>query len=144
MSNKPEMKALEPAAMAFDDAVRASIAISLKRIADVLEAGRLDETGVAIAHIKDMGAATLEEASNLLHGFAKDFVPERSGASLAQRVKELREAKGLSQARLAAEVTALGSKMSQQNVANIENGIVKKPGNIVHLAQALGVPVESL
>lgn len=33
----------------------------------------------------------------------------------------------------------LGGKLSQQSVANIENGIVKRPGAILHIAQALGV-----
>lgn len=59
--------------------------------------------------------------------------------SLAERVRELREAKDWSQTRLAEEVTKLGGKLSQQNVANIETGVVKNPGAIIQIAHALGV-----
>jgi transcriptional regulator with XRE-family HTH domain len=59
--------------------------------------------------------------------------------TIADRVRELREAKKWSQAELAATVTKLGGKLSQQNVANIEAGIVKQPKSLLHLARALGV-----
>jgi transcriptional regulator with XRE-family HTH domain len=59
--------------------------------------------------------------------------------TVADRVRELREAKKWSQAQLAAAVTKLGGKLSQQNVANIEAGIVKQPKSLLHLATALGV-----
>lgn len=59
--------------------------------------------------------------------------------SLDQRVKACRDAKGWSQGDLAQAVTKLGGKLSQQNVANIESGLVKKPGALLYIAQALGV-----
>lgn len=59
--------------------------------------------------------------------------------SVGDRIKELRESKGWSQARLAKEVTKRGGKLSQQNVANIEAGIVKKPKALIELADAFGV-----
>jgi transcriptional regulator with XRE-family HTH domain len=59
--------------------------------------------------------------------------------TLATRVRELRDAKGWSQADLATAVNKLGGKLSQQNAANIEAGIVKNPKCIVQLAAALEV-----
>lgn len=59
--------------------------------------------------------------------------------SIGQRVKEIREARGWSQGELAKRVQAQGAKLSQQNVANIEAGIVKQPKSIMQLAVALGV-----
>jgi transcriptional regulator with XRE-family HTH domain len=62
-----------------------------------------------------------------------------STMTLADRVRKQREAKGWSQADLAAAVNKLGGKLSQQNAANIEAGIVKNPKCIVQLATALEV-----
>lgn len=64
--------------------------------------------------------------------------------SIAQRIRELREAKGLSQEELAEAVTRLGAKFSQQSVANVETGIVTSPRPILELAQALDTTVQYL
>jgi transcriptional regulator with XRE-family HTH domain len=54
-------------------------------------------------------------------------------------MKELRDARGWSQTRLAKEVQKLGGRLSQQNVANIELGIVKNPKSLLWIAEVLGV-----
>ncbi len=59
--------------------------------------------------------------------------------SVGDRVKKLRETKGWSQTQLAKEVNKRGGKLSQQNVANIESGIVKQPKALLSLAEALEV-----
>jgi len=64
--------------------------------------------------------------------------------SIAERVRQSREAKGWSQSRLAEEVRRLGGKLSQQNVGNIEGGTVDRPKALPEIAAALGVAEEWL
>lgn len=57
---------------------------------------------------------------------------------VGDRIRALREAKDWSQGDLAKAVRRLGGQLSQQNAANIENGIVKRPKALPEIAQALG------
>lgn len=64
--------------------------------------------------------------------------------SIAERVRTLRDAKGWSQTDLAAAVKAVGGQLSQQNVGNIELGIVKRTKVLAEIAIALGTTEEWL
>ena len=59
--------------------------------------------------------------------------------SLRDRVKELREAKGWTQAQLAAR-----AKVERSTIQNIESGRVQRPNSLAHIADALGVKVGEL
>lgn len=58
---------------------------------------------------------------------------------LGQRVRRRREARRLSQPKLARL-----SGISQQNIGSIEKGLVKRPGRILELAEALHTTAEWL
>lgn len=53
------------------------------------------------------------------------------------RIKSRRQALGMSQAKLAAEVTGRGIKLSQQNIVSIESGDVKRPRALPEIASVL-------
>jgi transcriptional regulator with XRE-family HTH domain len=58
---------------------------------------------------------------------------------LGVRVKELREARGWTQAQLATR-----SKVERSTVQNVESGRVRRPNTLPHIADALGVSVAEL
>lgn len=62
-------------------------------------------------------------------------------AIIGEKVKELRTAKGWSQDTLA---TKIGGGVSQQNIQQLEDGIVRQPRYLLKLATTLGVTAESL
>lgn len=63
---------------------------------------------------------------------------------MGDRVRERRKAVGLSQAKLAKAVTALGIRLSQTQVAAIENGKVERPRCLPELARVLKTTPEYL
>ena len=60
-------------------------------------------------------------------------------ASLGRNVKGMREAKGWTQAQLAAR-----AKVERSTIQNIESGRVQRPNSLAHIADALGVKVAEL
>lgn len=64
--------------------------------------------------------------------------------TLGDRVAAERNARGMTQAHLAAEVTDLGFKISQQGIAKIEERGATRPKCLIELAAALGVRPEWL
>lgn len=63
---------------------------------------------------------------------------------LGDRVRERRKALKLTQGQLAKAVRALGGELSQQQLAAIEGGTVKRPRALPELAISLKVPQEEL
>ena len=68
-----------------------------------------------------------------------DQTPRPGEQSLRDRLKELREAKGWTQAQLAAR-----AKVERSTIQNIESGRVQRPNSLAHIADALGVQVREL
>jgi putative transcriptional regulator len=68
-----------------------------------------------------------------------DQTPRPGEQSLRYRLKELREAKGWTQAQLAAR-----AKVERSTIQNIESGRVQRPNSLAHIADALGVKVGEL
>lgn len=68
-----------------------------------------------------------------------DQTPRPGEPTLRDRVKELREAKGWTQAQLAAR-----AKVERSTIQNIESGRVQRPNSLAHVADALGVKVAEL
>lgn len=68
-----------------------------------------------------------------------DQTPRPGDQTLRDRVKELREAKGWTQAQLAAR-----AKVERSTIQNIESGRVQRPNSLAHVADALGVKVAEL
>lgn len=67
-----------------------------------------------------------------------------AAVALGERVKQRRTTLGISQAKLAEEVTRLGINLSQQNVNSIESGHVTRPRALPELATVLQSPLEWL
>jgi HTH-type transcriptional regulator/antitoxin HipB len=68
-----------------------------------------------------------------------DETPRPEGPTLRDRVRDLREAKGWTQAQLAAR-----AKVERSTIQNIESGRVQRPNTLAHVAEALGVKVAEL
>ena len=68
-----------------------------------------------------------------------DEEPPPGEASLGRNVKGMREAKGWTQAQLAAR-----AKVERSTIQNIESGRVLRPNTLAHIADALGVKVAEL
>ncbi len=68
-----------------------------------------------------------------------DQTPAPGERSLKDRLKELREARGWTQAQLAAR-----AKVERSTIQNVESGRVQRPNTLPHIADALGVTVEEL
>jgi len=68
-----------------------------------------------------------------------DETPRPGEQSLRERVKDLREAKGWTQAQLATR-----AKVERSTIQNIESGRVQRPNSLAHIADALGVPLDDL
>lgn len=64
--------------------------------------------------------------------------------SFGQRIKQLREERGLTQKQLVAAVHRAGGKLSQSQLVAIEKDGVKRPGSIPELAAALDTTTEDL
>lgn len=64
--------------------------------------------------------------------------------SIADRCREARKAKKISQQELADAITRLGFKIGQSTIGNLEAGKVQAPRFLHELAQALGVTTEWL
>lgn len=67
-----------------------------------------------------------------------------SGMTLGEKVRELREAKNWEQVDLAKAVTALGGKLSQSSVSDLERGITKRPRYLREIALALETTEDEL
>lgn len=65
-------------------------------------------------------------------------------SGLGERMRARRKALGLTQAKLAQEVSKSGFRLSQQNVNSIESGQVNRPGAIIEIARVLKTTVEWL
>lgn len=72
------------------------------------------------------------------------YIDGKCNAS-GHKIKELREAAGLSQEELAAQLQLLGLNLNQKAISRIETGDRVVPDfELIYLSEALGVPIISL